>query len=321
MPAESQGQRALSALAPLLEGPVVLPRSGQTRLPGIMSRGQVTGFTLVEVLVTLAALAILGTIVLGAFSRFRTSAQLDGAVRQILSTLRLAQSKTLASETSYQYGVRIETDHIILFRGAVYTASSTNETTDFPSGVVASNVSLAGGGIDVIFDRLTGNTSESGSVTLTAGGGPQSTQVITVEPSGQARAAADALPPTLGRLIDTRHVNFALGWSIQGATTLRLQFLNPPNPDTIEDIVMEGYFDGGQTVFDWSGTVAVNGSNQRLRIHSISIDFSATTLSIDRDRRTNDKGVIILIDGKEIARYDSAGNVTVGPFGGIMTIQ
>jgi len=145
--------------------------------------------------------------------------------------------------------------------------------------------------------------------------------VVTIDSSGQVRAEADALLPGGTRVIDTRHVNFELGWSIQGATTLRLQFSNPPNPDTIQDIAMADYFNADNTVFDWQGTVDIGGSSQTLRLHTLLLSPLGTTLSIHRDRRTNDKALIILIDGKEVSRYDAEGNVTTGPFGGTMTIQ
>src|SRR3989338_1425633 len=280
-----------------------------------------TGFTLIEIFIALAVLAILGTIVLSAFSRFRASTELDAAVRQALSVIRLAQSKTLAAEGDSQHGVRFEPDRITLFPGASFAQAPTNEVTVLSALVQITNISLAGGGVDLVFDRLTGRTPQSGSVTLASAYDPSRTRVVTIDSSGQVRAEADALLPGGTRVIDTRHVNFELGWSIQGATTLRLQFSNPPNPDTIQDIAMADYFNADNTVFDWQGTVDIGGSSQTLRLHTLLLSPLGTTLSIHRDRRTNDKALIILIDGKEVSRYDAEGNVTTGPFGGTMTIQ
>ncbi len=280
-----------------------------------------TGFTLIEILITFAVFAILGTIVFSAFSRFRASTELDAAVRQTLSVVRLAQSKTLAAEGNSQHGVRFESDRITLFPGASFTQAPTNEVATFSLLVQITNISLAGGGPDLIFDRLTGRAPQSGSITLASVSDPSRTRVITIDSSGQVRAEAATLLPGNTRVTDTRHVNFQLGWSIQSATTLRLQFSNPPNPDTIQDIAMADYFNAGKTIFDWQGTVAVGGSDQTLHIHTVALSVGDTTLSIDRDRRTNTKALIILIDGKEISRYDAEGGVTAGPFGGTMTIQ
>ena len=281
----------------------------------------VTGFTLIEILVTLAVLVILGTTVLSAFSRFRASTELDAAVHQALSVIRLAQSKTLAAEEDSQHGVRFESDRITLFQGASFTEVPTNEVIELSALVQITNISLAGGGVDVVFTRLSGRTPQSGFVTLALASDPSRTRVITIDSSGQARAEAALLLPGGTRIVDTRHVNFELGWSIESAITLRLQFPNPPNPDTIQDIAMADYFNAGHTIFDWQGTVDIGGSSQTLRIHTLSLSPLGTTLSVHRDRRTNNKAVIILIDGKEISRYDAEGNVTAGPFGGTMTIQ
>ncbi|OHA01742.1 MAG: hypothetical protein A3C11_00080 [Candidatus Sungbacteria bacterium RIFCSPHIGHO2_02_FULL_49_12] len=279
------------------------------------------GFTLIEILTTLAALAIIVSIVYGAFSSFRTFTAVDEAASEILSTLRLAQSKTLASVSNAQYGVRILSDRLTVFRGATYSDVSAIETVFLRPIITVADVTLAGGGTDIVFDRLTGRTSMTGTIRVEAKSDSGKFRVITVDAAVQASLGAGALPPGNNRIVDTRHVNFQLGWSIQGATTLTLQFSDPPSADTVENIAMLTYFTSGQTAFDWEGTVTVNGTGQTIRVHTTALSASDTTLSIHRDRRMNDKAVIILIDGKEIARYASDGVITIGPFGGTLTVQ
>lgn len=131
-------------------------------------------------------------------------------------------------------------------------------------------------------------------------------------------------PPALS---DSRHLEFDLldlasrGWTIRGASTLRLVFHDPPNPDVVSNISMASFFNSDQTVFNWEGSVSVNGDVETLRAHTHYIDANDTTLSIHRDRRLNGKAVDISIDGKAIVSYAATGVPTVGAYGGVMTYR
>lgn len=121
---------------------------------------------------------------------------------------------------------------------------------------------------------------------------------------------------------DSRHLEFDLedasdrGWTIRGSSTLRLVFHDPPNPDVTQNISMANYFNSGSTLFDWEGSVDVNGDTESLRVHTHYIDANDTTLSIHRDRGVNQKAVDISIDGKAIVSYAANGTATVGAWGG-----
>ena len=117
---------------------------------------------------------------------------------------------------------------------------------------------------------------------------------------------------------DSRHMEFDLGWSITGHTTLRLVFHDPPNPDVTQNIAMASYFNGPSTEFDWEGSTNVNGDTETLRIHTYYLDGNDTILSIDRDRRVNNKAVDISVDGMAIVSYAANGTPTVGASGGSM---
>lgn len=123
---------------------------------------------------------------------------------------------------------------------------------------------------------------------------------------------------------DSRHVEFELddptnsnhdGWSIRGGTTLTLTFTDP-TPDVVQNIAMASYFNSDQTVFDWQGSVNVDGDTETLRIHSLYIDRYDTVLSVHRDRAINNKAVDISIDGRLVASYAADGTIIVGAYGG-----
>ncbi len=287
-------------------------------------RSKATGFTLVEVSVVLALVFLLGVAVFSSLTEFRKRGELDAAVVQVLSILRLAQARTLASESDAQYGVHFETDRITLFQGTSYIAGApANEVSLMPRSVLIGSISFAGGGTDVLFDRLTGHTASIGTVSLSVG---ESVRVVTIEASGEARSEVEGLPPENTRFVDARHVNFILGWSVQSATTLRFRFSSPPDADVVTDVPRASVCSGAPwTDCDWSGAVNVYGSFQTLRVHTTELSASSTTLSVDRDRRTNTKAVMIsIIDGgvtKDIASYTAAGTTTVNAFGGTMVVQ
>lgn len=65
----------------------------------------IRGFSLIEALVVLGALVMLIAIVIPGFSAWRSRNAVSTAVRDVESVLKLARSKTLASEDGASYGV------------------------------------------------------------------------------------------------------------------------------------------------------------------------------------------------------------------------
>ena len=125
------------------------------------------GYTLLETLVVVAISTIIITIVTLSFGGLNSAQALDKSVRNVLSVLDEARSQTLSSLDDSRYGVRIEAARVILFKGSSYVASDPeNEEIELHSLVGIRDISLAGGGTSVVFDRLTGATSQFGSFEL-----------------------------------------------------------------------------------------------------------------------------------------------------------
>ncbi|MEK7557026.1 MAG: prepilin-type N-terminal cleavage/methylation domain-containing protein [Patescibacteria group bacterium] len=283
-----------------------------------LPRGKSRGFTLVEIIVVLAIILLLVGLGLAAYRTFGRNVNLGTVSQQIVIVLDDARSRTVASLSDSQYGVHFENDTYTLFQGSTYNAQgNNNEAHPLPTGVEFGSITLSGGGNDVVFDRITGTTSQSGTIVLRLTDTPATTQTITISPQGQADASG-SVAPTDTRVTDTRHVHFTLGWTIQGTSTLTLTFSNPSHT---ENISMSDYFNADQTDFDWEGDVDVGGDSEHLRIQSHSIDATNTTLSVERDRRDNDVAVAVSIDGNEIVSYAADGTATVGSDGGTMEVQ
>ena len=141
------------------------------------------GFSLAEVVVVVAIIAILAVIGVGAFVSGRQSAEFDAVSDGIVSVLEKARSDALAGKGGTNFGVKINASSYVFFAGSSYNAGdSSNITYQVSSGFTLSTT-LGGAGSVVIFSRLTGTPSSTGTVTITRTS-PSATRVITVASQG-----------------------------------------------------------------------------------------------------------------------------------------
>jgi len=123
------------------------------------------GVTLIEILVAIGVAVILIGISTTIFYRLNNKFALDKGVDAVTSTLQEARSLTLAGKNGLQYGVHFGSSELVLFEGASYSSSDPNNVvTNLNFRAAIRNISLSGGGSDVVFKRLTGATDNVGSV-------------------------------------------------------------------------------------------------------------------------------------------------------------
>lgn len=138
-----------------------------------------------EILVVLTLVSLLAVFVINTFSVLNQSQALSKNADMVATTLRQARSLTLASKGGNQYGVHIEATRVVLFQGPTYTVNaSSNVSYALNRYVNISSINLVGSGSEVIFDRLTGDTTESGTVTLSLISTPASTRVVSISGTG-----------------------------------------------------------------------------------------------------------------------------------------
>jgi len=143
------------------------------------------GFTLIEIVVSISVLIILATITTSAFSSFREKQALNSDIEQISVLLNDARFKTIASEDSSQYGVYFETNRAVFFKGAVFNEEDPdNKEILFSKLTQISLISLNGGGPDVVFKKLSGETDQHGFVTVSLRGDPSHFKNINIGASG-----------------------------------------------------------------------------------------------------------------------------------------
>lgn len=272
------------------------------------------GYTVIELLVVIFIIVVLASLTIAGFRFFTHQISLDSSVEQIVETLNLAQNKTVASVSESSYGVHFATNSFTLFTGSSYNpADPANEIFDLANEVEIFDIALAGGGQDVIFNRLTGNTKQFGQISLRLVSRPAEIKNIYIESSGKI-GFAEAPVSTNNLIKDSRHVHFIYDHLIDTSTeNLILVFSDPPNPNVEQEIIIKDNLTSGNV--NWQGTVAVNGEPQTLEVKTHKLNNATTTFSIHRDRRFNNKDLSIFISGEpgfSLINYTADGTTTPG---------
>lgn len=140
------------------------------------------GITMIELIIVVSIIVILISITLPRFSEMRSIEVLKTATADVLSSVEKAHSESISSVDSSEYGVHFETNNVIIFKGTAYTISAAdNETIPVISPATISSISLTGGVVDIYFDRLTGASSATGTVTVSNG---SNSKILTISTAG-----------------------------------------------------------------------------------------------------------------------------------------
>lgn len=144
-----------------------------------------SGMTLIEILVVVAIAVILTGIATLSFYNFHSGQSLPNTVDEVTSLLNEARSRTLSGDSGLQYGVHIQSTSTILFSGAAYSSTSTtNKIILNDSMVVIASTTLQGGGTDIIFNKLTGETNQYGTFIIKNSATAVGQKTITVSKTG-----------------------------------------------------------------------------------------------------------------------------------------
>ena len=131
-------------------------------------RTLLSGFTLVEITVAVALMAMFTLVGTSVFSSVRNAQELQTAKQDVVLALNSARESTLRSLSDKSYGVIFSNSGVIRFTSTYTAGTSSNITFSFPSSVSATT-SLSGGTTTILFTRLTGQPSATGTITVTEG--------------------------------------------------------------------------------------------------------------------------------------------------------
>lgn len=125
------------------------------------------GFTLLELLLSVAAIGIIAGLSIPFFYGFQTSHDLDIAAQSVAMSLRRAQVLSQGMDGDSPWGVRVATTSVTLFRGSSFAARNAlfDESFSRPETIAAS------GTVEFVFERFNGLPVSTGTTTLTAQSG------------------------------------------------------------------------------------------------------------------------------------------------------
>lgn len=136
------------------------------------------GFTLLEILLSVAAIAVIAGISVPIYQSFQVRNDLDIAAVTIAQSLRRAQALSQAVDGDASWGVYAQSGSMTLFKGASYAArdAAFDEVFEVPASIAPSGVS------EIVFTKFTGAPQTTGAVTLTSTA--NETRNITVNAQG-----------------------------------------------------------------------------------------------------------------------------------------
>ena len=138
-----------------------------------------TGFTLLELIIVLAIFALLAGVTAVSLSSLNGEQALDKATLTVWSVLNAARSSAVSSKDASNQGVRIFSNQIVAFEGSYGTK---NATTTFSNLIKIST--STGIGTDIIFQELFGNTTASGTITVSLKSNASQNEIIRVYGTG-----------------------------------------------------------------------------------------------------------------------------------------
>jgi len=142
------------------------------------------GFTLIELLVVIGILLILITISVEGFTSFSITAGGDTSARTVLRALEEAHARTLSADGGTHYGVFFASTSATVFPGDTYVSGDASNTVYEISRATISGLSLTGGATAVVFTRIRGTASATGTIVITQTRDVSLTKSIIVHESG-----------------------------------------------------------------------------------------------------------------------------------------
>jgi len=138
------------------------------------------GFTLVEMMITIAILSILLGISVSTWNRYRLNTDLKTATRTIVSDFSMAKQMAVRDCTGYRITFNVGTNSYQLIETATGNPVRTRNMSKFGQGIVLSAPNFGG---DSTINFIARGTAEAGSVMVA--NGIDSTGTVTVNFTGR----------------------------------------------------------------------------------------------------------------------------------------
>lgn len=142
------------------------------------------GFTAIELAVVVAIMAILLTVVILSFKTFRYTIAINTETEDTASFINRARANTISSKNDQQFGVHFQNDRIVMFQGTTYSAGASTNETHMLNSAISATTTVYGGGVDMVFQKVTGTTAQNSTTTLFVSGGAVASTTVVVYPTG-----------------------------------------------------------------------------------------------------------------------------------------
>lgn len=150
---------------------------------------QTTGFSLLELLLVMAILAIIGSLSSAFLFGQKLSTELEEEARKILSVLRLAQNKAVTLEQNSSWGVHFDNTgpdpFYDMFLGSSYAGATTTERFYLAAGIEYTSPAAATS-TDAVFNKRSGELLSSATTTIAIKTSAQNqTKSVIIAPNGR----------------------------------------------------------------------------------------------------------------------------------------
>ena len=131
------------------------------------------GFSLIELLVTIAIISILASVSVGSYFFFKKNTDIDLGVQKVVNAIREAQGMAKAMKNDDAWGIDISVSRALIFKGTNFAG----RTQSYDIAIPLQGLTSASGTTQFIFYKLTGLPYSASIGTLTLGNG-NTTQTI-----------------------------------------------------------------------------------------------------------------------------------------------
>lgn len=138
------------------------------------------GFTLLEVLLSIALLGLIAGFTTPIYSSFQNRNDLDIAISNTVQSLRRAQLLAQASSSDTSWGIKLQAGSLTIFRGSSFAARDSNFDEIYPmsTGITLSNLN------EIVFDKFSGLPTGPSVGTITLTDPNNETKNITINAKG-----------------------------------------------------------------------------------------------------------------------------------------
>ncbi len=149
-----------------------------------------SGFTIVEVAVSVVLLVIIAVVAIAYLPSFRTGSDLTTTASQMTTLLREAQNNAVAQKNNVAWGVHFENPtgghpFYAIFNSSTYSVGVIVSRYNLPSTIGYTTTTLnLGSTTDVIFTVITGSPNASTSVSIYSLASSTQGQVISIATGG-----------------------------------------------------------------------------------------------------------------------------------------